>query len=133
MTKGFAHIALYTSVFEETIRFYQEVFDAENLGCFETSVRGCWLKIGDDILEIFESSKYGEGSFKHIAMACDNVDALFEKALEKGAKPHVFPKDITLSLHQEVSARIAFIKGVNDEEIELFQELTQGRERKEHE
>lgn len=119
--KGFAHVALYTSRFEDTIQFYQDVFNAENLGYFETNVKGCWLKIGEDILEIFESSRYGDGSFKHIAIACDNVDELFNKALTKGAEPHVSPKDITLHLNQKTNARIAFIKGINDEQIELFQ------------
>lgn len=120
--KGFAHVALYTAKFEETIEFYQNVFDAENLGCFETNVKGCWLAVGDDVLEIFESEEYGDGCFKHIAIACDNVDELFEKALSKGATPHVQPKDITLHLNQTVNARIAFIKGVNGEQIELFEE-----------
>lgn len=120
MIKGFAHVALYTAMFEETIEFYQDVFDAENMGYFETNTRGCWLSIGDDILEIFESSKYGDGSFKHIAIACDNVDELFSKALAKGAVPHVYPKDITLNLNQKANARIAFIKGINEEQIELF-------------
>lgn len=122
MITGFAHAALYTTMFEETIEFYEKVFEAGNLGFFETNTRGCWLAIGEDILEIFESEKYGDGSFKHIAIACDDVDALFDKALRNGATPHVYPKDITLNLKQTVNARIAFIKGLNDEQIELFEE-----------
>lgn len=121
MIKGFAHVALYTERFEETIEFYQKVFDAENLGFFETNVRACWLSVGGDVLEIFESEKYDDGSFKHIAIACDNVDELFNKALANGAQPHVYPKDISLDLIQKVNARIAFVKGLNDEQIELFE------------
>lgn len=122
MLKGFAHVALYTEMFEETIEFYQKVFDAESLGFFKTNVRACWLSVGGDILEIFESEKYGDGCFKHIAIACDNVDELFSKALIHGAQPHVYPKDISLDLNRKVNARIAFVKGVNDEQIELFEE-----------
>lgn len=121
MITGFAHAALYTTMFEETVEFYEKVFEAGNLGFFETNTRGCWLAIGEDILEIFESEKQGDGSFKHIAIACDDVDALFQKALENGAKAHVYPKDITLDLKQTVNAKIAFIKGLNDEQIELFE------------
>lgn len=122
MVKGFAHIALYTKIFENTIQFYQDVFDAEILGFFETAVRGCWLAIGDDILEIFESGENSDGSFKHIAIACDNTDELFHKALKYGAAPHIYPKDITLNLEKTVNARIAFVKGLSGEQIELFEE-----------
>lgn len=122
MIKGFAHVALYTAKFDETIEFYKNVFNVESLGCFETNVRGCWLKIGDDILEIFESNEYQEGGLKHFAIACDDVDELFHHALHKGATAHVYPKNICLHLNKEVNARIAFIKGVNGEQIELFEE-----------
>lgn len=121
MIKGFAHIALYTDKFEQTIQFYKSIFEADELGYFETEKRACWLAIRDDILEIFESCRYEDGSFKHIAVECDNVDALFEKALENGATPHVYPKDIVLNLNETVKARIAFVKGINDEQIELFE------------
>ena len=120
MIKGIAHIALYTSKFEQTIQFYQDVFETKNLGYFQTDRRGCWLQLGKDILEIFESYDLTEGTFKHIAIACDDVDALYSKALQHGALEHVQPKDIVLSLQEEVHARIAFIKGINHEQIELF-------------
>lgn len=120
MVSGFGHVALYTNQFEKTIQFYEDVFDAKNLGCFKTNVRGCWLQIGKDILEIFEGEKRGEGVFKHIAVACDDVDALYNRALAYGALEHVQPKDIELALDQPIKARIAFIKGINDEQIELF-------------
>ena len=62
MIKGFAHIALYTTKFKETINFYKEIFDAKEMGYFKTKTDACWLSVGDDILEIFnevlEFSKY---------------------------------------------------------------------------
>lgn len=122
MINGFAHVALYTAKFEETIQFYKDVFDAENIEFFMTDVRGCWLHLGKDILEIFESAEYKDGCFKHIALGCDDTDALFEKALSFGATSLVAPKDITLDLNTPVSARIAFVKGINGEQIELFQD-----------
>lgn len=122
MVNGFAHIALYTDRFEETIAFYINAFGAVSLGRFMTDKRGCWLKIGSDILEIFESGHMGDGAFKHIAIACDDADLLFEKAISCGAAPHVMPKDIHLELTEPVSARIAFVRGINGEQIELFEQ-----------
>ena len=118
--KGFAHCALYTSRLEETVRFYTEVFGARNLGYFQASTRGCWLQLGEDILEVFESDDLGCGCFKHIAIACDDVDGLYTHALACGAGPVVAPKDAVLALQEPVKARLAFVSGINGEEIELF-------------
>lgn len=121
MIKGFAHIALYARNFDATIEFYQCAFGARQMGIFEADTRGCWLDVGGDILEIFEGNADCDGYFKHFAIACDDVDALYAKALECGAASHVEPKDIVLSLEDgPVHARIAFVKGPNGEQIELF-------------
>ena len=118
--QGFAHCGLYVPRLEETVRFYENVFDAENLGYFEASSRGCWLKIGKDILEIFHSEDLGTGCFKHIAIACDDVDALYDRALSFGAGEMIAPKDAVLALNEPVKVRLAFVTGINGEEIELF-------------
>lgn len=121
MIKGFAHIALYARDFDRTVEFYQSAFGARQLGIFEADTRGCWLDIGGDILEIFEGGMDCDGYFKHFAVACDDVDALYAKALECGAAAHVEPKDIVLELDGgSVNARIAFVKGPDGEQIELF-------------
>ena len=118
--KGFAHCALYTPHLEKAAAFYEEVFGAKNLGYFEASTRGCWLQLGEDILEIFFSEELGTGCFKHIAIACDDVDALYEKAMAYGCESLVEPKDATLALTDPVNVRLAFVRGVSGEEIELF-------------
>lgn len=120
MVKGFAHCALYVSRLEETVQFYTDVFGAENLGYFQAAARGCWLRLGEDILEIFESEDLGTGCFKHIAIACDDVDALYERALEHGGGGLVEPKEALLELKEPVRVRLAFVTGVNGEQIELF-------------
>lgn len=119
MIQGFAHVALYTNRFEETIAFYKKAFDAEEKGIFMTDKRGTWLQIGDSILEIFEDASLPEGSFKHIAFFCDNVDQAYEKAISEGAISHVAPKDVCLDLKEKQELRIAFVKGINGEQIEL--------------
>ena len=120
MVKGFAHCALYTPIPEKTVEFYVNVFGAENLGDFEASSHGWWLRLGTDILEVFESAQLGTGCFKHIAIACDDVDALYDRAIAHGAAPMVAPKNATLALKEPVNARLAFVRGISGEEIELF-------------
>ncbi len=116
MIFGLAHVALYTDKFEETIAFYKNAFDAEEVDRFWIDKNGCNLRLGNLILEVFESPKLPDcGCFKHIALHCDNVDAAYQKALEQGAQPFVAPKDVDLALNK----RIAFVKGVNREQIEL--------------
>ena len=120
MVKGIAHCALYVPRLEETVRFYEDVFEAKNLGYFQASSRGCWLRIGKDILEIFQSEDLGTGCFKHIAIACENVDALYSRAIAHGGAPLVAPKEATLALEEPVKVRLAFVTGISGEEIELF-------------
>ena len=117
---GFAHCALYVPQLEETVQFYETVFDAKNLGYFQASTRGCWLQLGKDILEIFHSEQLDTGCFKHIAIACDDVDAFYAKAIAYGCESLVEPKDATLALAKPVDVRLAFIRGASGEEIELF-------------
>lgn len=117
---GFAHCALYVPRLEETVRFYEDVFGAINMGFFQASARGCWLQIGKDILEVFESEDLGTGCFKHIAIACDDVDALYARALSFGAGELIAPKNAFLELKEPVNARLAFVTGINGEQIELF-------------
>ena len=120
MVSGIAHVALYTDKFEETIKFYEDTFDAENLGCFMTARRGCWLKIGDSFLEIFESEALpAEGAFKHIAIQVDNIDEMIERCLKNGASMYQEKRDITLALKDPKDLTIVFVEGVNGEQIEL--------------
>ena len=120
MVKGIAHCALYVPRLEETVQFYETVFGAENLGYFQASSRGCWLQLGTDILEIFQSEDLGTGCFKHIAIACDDVDAYYQRAQEFGGGPLIAPKEAVLGLKEPVKVRLAFVTGINGEQIELF-------------
>ena len=120
MVKGIAHCGLYVPRLEESVQFYETVFGAENLGYFQASSRGCWLKLGKDILEIFESEDLGTGCFKHIAIGCDDVDALYERALAFGGSALIAPKEAVLDLKEPVNVRLAFVTGINGEQIELF-------------
>ncbi len=124
MILGFAHAALYTDKFEETIRFYKEAFDADELGRFYTERNGCQLRLGESVLEIFESEKLpAEGCFKHIALMCDSVDETYANAVAAGSEEYIAPKNICLELNKPRKLRIAFLKGINNEQIELCENV----------
>lgn len=131
MVNGFAHTALYTTKFEETLDFYGKAFGATKNGYPHTPRKSCLLKIGKDVLEVFEipeENKLETGLFKHLAISCTNVDELFEKAVSLGAKPYVEPNDITVSSFDEQGneiekkVRMAFVLGPSGEQLELMGE-----------
>lgn len=119
MILGLSHIALYTDKFEETIDFYKRLCEGTELERFRTDKNGCNLLIGDFILEIFESDTLSDiGCFKHIALRCSDADKAYERALSLGAEPFVAPKNAGLNRYK----RIAFVKGINKEQIEFCEE-----------
>lgn len=114
------HIALKTTDIEKTIQFYQSIFDAKIKKRFDLNgKKACLLLLDHLILEVFEESKmYPEGSFAHIALNCKDVDKIYKKAINNGGKGYVEPKNIEIPM----KARIAFIQGIANEIIELFDE-----------
>ena len=118
---GITHVGLYTADLKGTIRFYEDAFGAVNLGVFDVPSPGCWLQLGeDDILEIFEIPESGQGFFNHIAIGCEDVDAVYARALACGAKPDTEPQDICLPLNEDVPARMSFVTAPGGERIEIF-------------
>ena len=59
-----------------------------------------------------------EGLFGHIALASEDCNADFKRALAAGASPDIEPKDIVLA---GTPVRIAFCQGFDGERIEFFQ------------
>lgn len=124
---GIAHVAIYTNEFEKTIDFYKNVLEAKEIGHPNTPRRGAFLSVGKDVFEFFESEKMEDGVIKHIALECDDADAMYEKAISYGAISHMEPKDIVLTLANEANelvdneARVAFVKGFAGEQIEFMQ------------
>ena len=120
MIKGLAHVALYTDKLEETISFYKNAFAAEEITRFQAASQGVWLKVGDSIIEVFESNPLSSlGCFKHIALNCDNVDETIKDVIAAGGTLMMEPKEITIVER----LKIAFVKGINEEQIELCQNL----------
>lgn len=124
--KGLHHVAMNTTDFEGTIRFY-----TEGMGC--TFLRqwpadeptAAMLDAGGAIIEIFKRDtnvQDEDAVYPHFALVSENVDEDYQRALEHGAKPRMEPKDVAISSDPVCNVRIAFFVGINGEVVELFQE-----------
>ena len=133
MTTGFHHIALTASDFDRTLRFYTEGLGfSVRLRWGEPGRRAAMLNLGDGgCIEIFEGSpqlpKGGDpkatGTWLHLAVKTTDTRALFQKALDAGARVHQEPSDVTIqSEPAPLPVTIAFVYGPDGELIEFFQE-----------
>jgi glyoxylase I family protein len=126
---GFHHIALRVADFEATLRFYQEGFGfVRAYGWGEGDSRAAMLDTGDgNYLEVFAGGKAAsgedapEGVLLHFALRTADVDGDYARALAAGAKSHIAPKDVILQGTPPVPVRLAFVRGLDGEIIEFFQ------------
>ena len=128
---GFHHIALRVSDFEATLRFYQAGLGFIRVyGWGDGDSRAAMLDTGDgNYLEVFAGGKRGneeapEGVLIHFALRTSDVDGAYARALAAGARPHVEPKDVVIAGEYPVPVRLAFVKGLDGEVIEFFQNDT---------
>lgn len=129
---GFHHVALRTHDFEATIRFYTEGLGFKRRhGWGEGSKQIALLDTGDgNYFEVFANGTdepKPEGSFFHVALRTDDVDAAVKAATDAGAVVTVEPKDVVLGDNPPTPARIAFVKGLNGEIIEFFKSTGDNR------
>jgi len=126
---GFHHIALRAFDFEATLRFYQDGLGfTRAYGWGEGVGRAAMLDTGDgNYLEVFAGGERSpgeeppEGALLHFALRTADVDAAYARALAAGGRPHVEPKDVTIAGDYPVPVRLAFVRGLDGEVIEFFQ------------
>jgi len=126
---GFHHVALRVADFEATLRFYQDGLGfVRAYGWGEGDSRAAMLDTGDgNYLEVFAGGKNApgaelpEGALLHFALRTADVDGAYARALAAGARSQVEPKDVTLPGDPPVPVRLAFVKGLDGEVIEFFQ------------
>ncbi len=124
----FHHIGLKARDFEKSLRFYQ----ALGMTCVarwesaETPI--AMLDLGDGgRIELFGDGGdafSANGKWVHFALGVDDVAAAYEKALAAGAESQSAPRDLALKAQpQDMTIRIAFVKGPDGEVIEFFKQL----------
>lgn len=119
MVTGIHHVSLKcasAAEFDKTVSFYRDLLgmpvDREWEG-------GIMLDTGNGIVEIFANAADhpAQGAWRHVALAVDEVDQLVESIRQAGYAVIMEPKDIDLV---GLKARIAFVVGPVQEEIEFF-------------
>lgn len=128
--KGIHHVCLRVPNLYETADFYQNALDARLVaewGHDENEDHAFILDLGEgDFLEIFGSSQKWElGSWQHVAVWTDDIEASIKKAVSFGAKQISAParSDIPTRSGQIVRMKYAFIEAPGTEIIEFIQDI----------
>ena len=124
MKKGLHHVALTAADLDKTIDFYTRVFGFTVVRRWGDEKPAAMLDMGDGcLLEIFSGGHTDvedQGKWLHIAVAAEDTDAMYQAALNAGATSHMEPNDIVIQADNPLPARIAFVRGLNSELIEIF-------------
>ena len=130
---GFHHVALQTSDFEKSLKFYTEGlgFTLRAKWTSDAGKQLALVDIGDgNYFELFSDGETRAeetpkaGSFFHLALRVKDTREAFQRAVACSGVPHVEPKDAVIGEQGEISASLSFVKGPDGEQIEFFQENT---------
>ena len=127
--QGLHHVSITVVDFDATVKLYTQGFGFKKCVAWtmRDHERAVMLDMGNGaFLEIFSGAPdipQECGIFAHIALASDNCDADFRRAVEAGAAVEMEPRDVTLPTDPPTPIRIAFCKGLDGEVIEFFQEI----------
>jgi len=127
MTKGLFHVLLTSTNIERTIKFYSDSFDNAKVS-YPFEIDGHKLhmvSLGNGLeLEVWESDvpvgPEKDARWGHIAIECDDLQGQFNRMVAAGAsvmKPITW--DIVLNGEPKTYCAGAFVRGPNDEVIEL--------------
>lgn len=140
--KGLAHAAIRAKDYQATIAFYTEVFGFKlghhwNLPAFRITDASMLISPdGRTCIEVFDNEAavpaQGKnaladedavsGALLHIAFYVDDVDAVYSKALDHGAKPYIEPDNLTLG-DPPLVIRSAVIHSPNGEVVEILEDV----------
>ncbi len=85
---------------------------------------GMMIDTGCGLIEVFTTGEgvRQKGAIRHLALACDDVDACVEKIRAAGCTVFIEPRELRIPSDPPLRARMAFCYGPLGEEIEFFQE-----------
>ena len=128
---GFHHIAIRTSDWDKSIRFYCDGLGfAEKISWSAAPKRAVMLDTGDgNYLEIFEraeaptleSTLAGEPNLLHLCFRTDDCNAAYQTALAAGAVSKTEPTVPGAFTDLGLKTKIAFVTGPDGEIIEFFE------------
>jgi catechol 2,3-dioxygenase-like lactoylglutathione lyase family enzyme len=80
---GFTHVSVHAYDLDESVHFYTELFEMEEVPApdFPSPVR--WLRVGDLQLHLFKSDDSAPRSH-HFGLDVDDFEAIYQKANELG-------------------------------------------------
>lgn len=127
---GFHHVALHSSDFEKSYKFYTEGLGFKEYRHWKAA-NGRTIALLDAgngaMIELFsdgaERTCFTEqaGLYIHLALRVKDSKAAFARALEYGAKVKMEPKEMELPSEPPIPATISFVKGPDGEEVEFFE------------
>jgi glyoxylase I family protein len=124
---GFHHLAFRAYDFDKTLAFYEEGLGFERAyGWGEPGSRAAMLGLGDgNYLEVFEGGEQlkevPDGVLMHYAVRVADAEAAYARALSAGAGSQTPPMTVDIAGDRTVQVRIAFVRGLDGEVIEFFQ------------
>lgn len=127
---GFHHVALHSSDFEKSYKFYTEGLGFSEYRRWKTD-DGRTIVLLDAgcgaMIELFSDGKKRtcfeeqSGLYVHLALRVKNSKFAFDRAISFGAKEKMFPTEMNLPATPPIPATISFVYGPDGEEIEFFE------------
>lgn len=126
---GITHVALHSSDFEKSYRFYTEGLGFKEFRRWKSGERTIvLLEVGGGVyIELFSHGKENTckeeqaGHYVHLALAVKDSAAAFKRALAYGAAVQKEPTAMDLPCEPPLPVVISFVLGPDGEQIEFFQ------------
>lgn len=125
---GFHHIALKVKDFERSAAMYRALGMQEIVRWGEGKGEIAMFDVGDGgRIELFAcgGDEYAvNGKWQHFALCVDDVEQAYAVALAAGFAPKIAPKVVPLdSKPDKIAIHIAFVTGLDGEELEFFKQV----------
>lgn len=84
-TGDFTHVSVHAHDLDESVRFYQELFDMEEIPSPDFPFPVRWLRAGELGLHLFESEESAPGGH-HFGLNVEDFEEVYRKAQEMGVR-----------------------------------------------